>query len=246
MSSVARALGRVPTQFEPMKWRATIEGKQLSLDRLVRLFDVDPRIVKIDGDYYLESSRVDAHDDHQDAHAELLAVITQVNGVHRAATYHPDAITFGGDLYRIAPDGSNGSKNAFAGATITIDRELWQQAGFELPPEIRPPDAAAWLALAMTNEHVAEALALFGHDPLTWDDLFRVWECVEADVGGHASTWGGGEAGRFTQTAQPHRHRFKKFQPHPKPMTYDEAVGFIRELLGAWFEYLRKPRSGET
>jgi hypothetical protein len=70
-----------------------------------------------------------------------------------------------------------------------------------------------------------------------WVDLYKIFEIIQNDVGAiHKRGWGlpRDEVGRFTGSAQPHRHGVQKEAPHPQPMTLAEAQAFIRRMIHAW------------
>jgi hypothetical protein len=113
--------------------------------------------------------------------------------------------------------------------------------------EFHPADPLKpWMALALSNDAVANVLRLLSSGTLDWVNLYRIFEIIAADVGGleaiAANGWGTKTSMRlFKHTANSPgalgldaRHGAETTQPPPKPMLIAEARTLINSIIHAW------------
>jgi hypothetical protein len=114
--------------------------------------------------------------------------------------------------------------------------------------------AQTLLAAARSHRRLNVALTLWADPTRTWGRLYRVLEEVEEHLGADVDKAGfcsGRERRRFTQSAnnaevagKDARHAGGKYDPPAKPMTLNEAVGFIGGLLQAVLRLVSKSDQG--
>jgi hypothetical protein len=95
-----------------------------------------------------------------------------------------------------------------------------------------------WVAAALKDSDIAEALRIWGGQNHDWFNLYKVFEIIESrcDIQGEERT-------RFTWTANHQkaagegaRHARMKTQPPPNPMTLSEGDAFIERIFLVWIE----------
>lgn len=108
------------------------------------------------------------------------------------------------------------------------------------------PPVRECVLLAAQDPAVAKALRLRNADQLTWGDLYRLYEVVEADLGGLSKIaelgWSTqGEVRRFKHTANSEaaagdeaRHGSEIRQPPKDPMKLPDARELVDRLLNNW------------
>lgn len=201
-----------------------------------------------DGACYLKSARFHGLQNHTEVIEVARPLMAAMNGVARilAPWFHP---VNSDKLTSVHDDGNRGTV-LLAGPIV-----------FRIPQEIPPRQphlgnsnglgkAELWSQTASNNVAVANALRIFGTRPLTWTNLYNVYELVREDVGGHTIDklgWASArELGRFRMTANDPtiigdeaRHGgAKKIQwgTSSKPMPHDEAKDLVRRLLRCWID----------
>jgi hypothetical protein len=130
-------------------------------------------------------------------------------------------------------EGAKSSSRVYAPTILTGDNT---------PAQVPPP--GQWAAISLKDPTVAHALRLRGAPQADWFRLYKVWEVIEADVGGDVYSRGWAtksEAGRFTRTANSAaalgdaaRHAKDRSHPPRNPMTLEEATNFIDRALRLW------------
>jgi hypothetical protein len=92
------------------------------------------------------------------------------------------------------------------------------------------------------RHHLREALMIWSSGKQTWPRLYRIFEEIEADLGGRqahlAELCSSTQRTRFTRSAnsaqvsgRDSRHSMGKHPPPADPMTWDEAYQFVWKLL---------------
>ncbi|KVT80179.1 hypothetical protein [Burkholderia ubonensis] len=110
-----------------------------------------------------------------------------------------------------------------------------------------PPRSAVLLRLAATDGVIAKVLRLLSaSDVMSWVGLYRIFEVIEADVGGQhkfeKQGWGSSnDLKRFKHSANSvqvggdmSRHGKEPQAPPKNPMTLPEAEGYMRHILQTW------------
>ena len=87
---------------------------------------------------------------------------------------------------------------------------------------------------------------------VSWADLYKVHELVQADVNGDMSRLGVSKTAlaRFSRTANhpdaigdEARHAVSNQEPPPRPMSHQEACEFVETLIRAWMQKVVVPRT---
>ncbi len=111
-----------------------------------------------------------------------------------------------------------------------------------------PPLRTVQLANLVLKDKAAEkCLRLFSYgDAISWVGLYRIYEVIEADVGGmkkiEKEAWSlPDDLDRFKHSANSvrvagdkARHGKENTQPPKNPMTLDQASAYLRYLLESW------------
>lgn len=110
-----------------------------------------------------------------------------------------------------------------------------------------PPRTIAIARLAPKDGAVAKAMRLLSaEDSQTWAGLYRIYEVVEADVGGEAALktrgWGSsGDLKRFKRSANSvtvagdaARHGKEFSSPPANPMSQEQAVAYVNYVVSGW------------
>lgn len=120
---------------------------------------------------------------------------------------------------------------------------------------LRPPRGTRYAQVAKTHPDVAEVLAILGagEDHLNWrDHLYRVFEIIRHNVGGHdaliAKGWNSREdISAFTVSAnsprvsgEAARHARLNGGVPKRAMGLDEGRSFISQLVLAWMDDLSR------
>jgi hypothetical protein len=112
----------------------------------------------------------------------------------------------------------------------------------------RPYPAPKWLARALANPNAARALRLRDTDDVSWTDLYRLYEVIEAGAGGvdviAAKGWPlKSQVRRFKHSANSitvagneARHGVEYTEPPADAMSLGEARSFVDGLLHRWLE----------
>ena len=231
-------------------WQVQVTGHAFDLDHLVRNFKDQPRrMVKDerDGSYSYESVSFNACS----TSAEVLAIAEQelqvLSGVLRVGRGTADRLRPGAVYRRTA----NGGRDVFVHVSDTLRLRMdVGEATVILSGENRPappPRTVEISRLASNDPTIAKALRLLSaSDSRSWVGLYRIYEVVEADVGGEKQLQTLGWISstilrRFKHSANSvavggdqSRHGKELTVPPLDPMSLDEADGYVTSLLSTW------------
>lgn len=188
---------------------------------------------------FLVSSRFDALSSRDEVMAEAQRALPLIVAAMRLSGLRPMPIQ-ANRVEEQTRDGPQSTVYAFAFSASAVIAA----PGASRDDQSRPA-APIPVEIGLRDEHVARALELFARDP-SWYDLYKVLEVIEEDVGGEKALAGKGWASRialkrFTATANnlvalgsDARHAISTWKPPVSPMTLDDAVVLIGQVLSAW------------
>jgi hypothetical protein len=238
-----------------MVWRAYVAGDDVDLMILRELFPPnsvppsDPAFSQDENGTYFTSARLDVFTAMAgDEHREVEWLVTLVNGaaVAENASFRP--VRAAG---RYTDDEGRTSAVVGAGCAeirvyISTAGVVGGENGVATPPP--PPSTPRFVALAAaTNGPAADLLELLGVDrPLTWADLYKVYEIITGETGGAdavtSAGWATGpELSTFRASANRRdisgpeaRHARNKGPAPAKVMTLEQGRELMRRLSRAW------------
>lgn len=230
--------------------KARLEGHPFDLDHLTRLLPSGAVTVSHEGDrYYLCAAEIDNPPPTTTFHQVAERLLIQVNGLGR--TSHPDfrPVRLSG-IYddetgtTIVPGAARIEVRLSAIATAT----LFDADGNEIPPP--PPRGPHYIAVALRNPDVAEALDIMGQDETPhWDDLVKVFEIIREAIRPDTVVELGwttkSVVDSFRESAnhplvsgKDARHARRPEMPKHQPMEPIEGRQFIRDVLTKWLDRL--------
>lgn len=231
-----------------MKWEVQISGDLSDLCELAKsLTNNDLRIIERDGQFFLETIRFS----YLTTSEEVIAVTSDLLPILTGAA----RLSLGGrtplQIANIAKVRKDGGRDIFVSVSDTIHvrdtvsvKITRADGSIEVVnPADKVPD---WINAAFKNPNVAKALRLFGNDKHDWVSLYRLYEVIEADVGGIDKIASEGWATkktikRFKHTANSPgaigdsaRHGKEYSDPPANPMDLGEAVPLVEVILHNW------------
>lgn len=235
-----------------MAVKAWLVGHSFDLDTLAALFhEGDPQVASDDEGHYLTSPALnDLLNDGGQLYETAASLLRRTNGVARALDigFRPVAL-----LGRFSD--SSGALHLVVQAETV---EARAQA-FAIAAEGDQPWAAsrgpAYVHLAKDHPDVAEVLEVLGTSPtpLTWIDLYKIYEIVAHNVGNEAKLkekdWvSSAELTAFTASANradvsgsEARHARNRGGLPKRTMTPDEGRAFIGRLVASWWDSMSIP-----
>ncbi len=236
-------------------WQVQLHGWGSDLEHLARHFGSQPvRVVRDerDGAFLYESDAFATCSTSEEvlaiAEKELCAlsgVLKLCRGSHEplrpGAVYKRNAAG-GRDIFLHLRDTLQ-VRVEFGEVTVTVTDS--QGNVVTKPPP--PPRSIAITRLALADAAVAKAMRLLSaEDSETWVGLYRIYEVVEADVGGELALkkrgWGSaGDLKRFKHSANSvtvagdaARHGKELTSPPANPMSLEEAAAYVNYVVSAW------------
>lgn len=237
---------------ERMRWEVYITGPQSVLSEMALAFnDGEPTITR-EGDQFLVRSRTfENMVDASEVRIEAERIVEALSGISR--------ILLQGDaqlkIASVVEVKAGGSRNIFVQlepAVLRMTGGLMSSIvtrGDGRVEEHRPSDPAPkWLAKALNDPAAARALRLRDAGLLSWTDLYRLYEVIEAGVGGESAilekTWASRSqlrqfkhsANSVSAAGDEARHGVEPTQPPAKAMTLPDARSLVDGLLQQWLE----------
>jgi hypothetical protein len=234
-------------------WRIRLIGHGFDLEDLsTQEGSSDWIIFKEEGDYFLKSSLFDDLKDAEEVRKVATDILDKLNGLAklRFTNFQPlkiDAVSYIDD---------SGKKHQFVlihSATLTMRSRLSATATvvksddtIDASDKRQPSIVELGYSIAKKDANVAEALRIFGSLETNWFNLYKVFEIIRDDVGGHDQLIRTGwtskkKIRRFTGTAQSSeilgdeaRHVRYKGGPPSDPMSLSEAKSFVKAMLEQW------------
>lgn len=238
-------------------WSVQLVGNKFDLEDLSQWFTTpDLQVVKeLDG-FYLRSNRFETIEEAEQVKVLAQEMLQRLVGA--AKLFRPNFMSVGlGAIIRQEDDGQRYCYVFLSSSIVvrskTSSVKLTVNGGKETP---QVPLPAVWAAVAKDDEKVLQALRLWANNPDSWDNLYKILEVIESDVGGaiYRNAWvSKKEVNRFTQTANSPealgdeaRHAKKRVSPPPKPMTIQEAKQLMKTLLEKWIASKTPSGRGKT
>jgi hypothetical protein len=224
------------------EWSAMLKGESFDLQGLTQQFRSPELRVTCESDgWFLHAAEFTDAKDANEVRDLSLELIKRLNGV--AKLFHPNfrAVAFGGSI-----DFHDGEqRHVYLFPTLDEGRSRDSASLATDGKTVALTISETRMAMCAMNDRVARALRLFGYEH-TWDNLYKVYEVIEEEIGGEAirNNWPNGHRLRsFTSTANnwqavgdAARHGHKKLDPPKNPMPLTEAANLIREWLGFWLK----------
>jgi hypothetical protein len=228
-----------------MTFEARIAGDPSELRLLASSLRGDTTVVEVNGEFLLQSARLDACADARAALVvaqlichELTGVVTALLGSAKAiesdVIYTPTI--HGRDVHVQLKPG----KIVLRGFPATL-----RVTHADGTVEERGPVASStkWLEKAATDGATSKILRLLGNGHLGWVELYRLLEALE-DAAGHSATaqWSSAkDIRRFKHTANSvaaagdeARHGKERTDPPKEPMSLGEARALVIDLVKRW------------
>lgn len=221
-------------------WRTELGGNIQDLAQLAGLLSTDGLRVGQEGEsYFLYSSEFHECTEALCVYRKASELLARIRGA--ASIGLP---VFCSDVDQLQPPLSIAAVEKI-GNDGRVERTIWET---ELSGRVNSRTGVQpirlWLEFGETDDRVAMVLRIVGRRPLTWTDLYNIYETIENDVEPVRAGWTTrAEAKRFSRTANTtaagddSRHAASDDPPHPKPMLLDEAVWFIQNLAAKWLTH---------
>jgi hypothetical protein len=235
-----------------MDWQVGLMGGDGDLSRLATTFsEGDPRVwLQADGVYVMESSALDKLTDAVEVDSEAGRILGLMHGAMKlddpsVRPVQPSRdFWHQGDHHRLAFPGTASGHTTVTGVAVgTVD-------GVSVPPP--PPPERKWMAIAMSNANVADALQLISGSE-TWFQLYKIVEVIKSAVGGEDGIVQRGWTSRnrirtFKATANhpalsgdDARHARQPGSGGKRSMSLQQAQALVRELIQRWLQELAEP-----
>ncbi len=229
-----------------IEWLIGIEGSISDIAILsTELRSNDLKIIKDESKDYLSCSGFNSITDAEVVCAQATELIKVINGTAKLSFPNIKIISHSGIIKSIERN-ENGELKG--GGTYIfpppMEVRLFMTASVRIGEKILPTAVEEWTALSKEDEKVQKVFVLFGNNDHRWDDLFKIFEIVESDVGGKMVSNGWitkYQKEKFTNTANSStaigveaRHGHSKHAPPKNPMTKGEAIDVISTLLKRW------------
>lgn len=228
-------------------WEFGLEGEAADLGMLRDAFaDSAEKIFERDGRCWMRFSRGSAEEDAEDALEHARELVQRMSGLARLYLQSPRPITLSGVVYAVDADGKRG-------VTVFIPTAHFRMRVY--PPTViaggkvsRPGDPVRrHLPAAASEPQLQRALRLRDAGALTWVDLYRLFEVIEAAISQKtiiSKGWANRtDIRRFKHTANSvsavgddARHGKEESDPPPNPMTINDAQKLVDTLLRNWLE----------
>jgi hypothetical protein len=217
------------------EWLVRLRGQRSDLEDLSEwLTSSDLNVRKEDDHFYLRCSEFEPLTDADDVRGRATELLDIINGASmlRSGSYLPV------ELDTVAWIDEEGKLRLLVGSSVTA---RWPVLAAQSPTGIE-----SLVTLAREDKKVADILHFFQKGD--WHGLYKAWELVGDAVGGEhklkKQPWVDERAKRrFTQTAQSRevlgdaaRHASEDYDKpiRGRPMTLDEARGFVKFVIESW------------
>jgi len=229
-------------------WLVRLAGDKFDLEDLPSvLHSPKHTVIEEDGLYYLTSSDFDSLSSADEVRGRAITIIRMLNDVMKL--HSPSFRDISEDCVTLIDDDGRRHNYLYLQASVSVRskaRANLTVARSNGSAEIGSSSSGveSSLDLAESHEVVPEALHFFRED--TWFGLYKVYEIVSEDVGGHRMIVRNGwatkqELNRFSQTAQSKaalgdfaRHAASRYKPPSQPMTFEEARALVRRFVLGW------------
>lgn len=234
------------------EWQVRLNGHEFDLEDLTHNKTLEWSIIKKEGRYYLKSTTFDSLTDADQVRKVATNILSKINGLAKLQITGFQPIEF--DATARIDESGNYHHFIFASGSINFRSRmsvkgtvLKVDGTVDTSPQQQTTLIESGYSIAMHNTNVAEAVRIFGTLKNNWFNLYKIYEIVRDDVGGHNNLINTGWAqnkddiSRFTGTAQRSeligdeaRHSRMKGSPPSNPMSHSEAQALIRTILVKW------------
>lgn len=236
-------------------WQVQIRGWTSDLEHLVRYFENQPRRVvkdEQDGSYLYESDAFSACSSSEEVLNKANEELRVLSGVLKLSRNSPEALRAGAVYRRHVAGGRDVFVHIQETLQVRVEAgdvvvEVTDSEGNVVVKPSPPPRSIAVASLSATDNAVAKAMRLFAApDALTWVGLYRIYEVIEADVGGESAFKNSGlgsatDLKRFKHSENSvsvggdlSRHGKELMTPPVNPMSLEEASSYTTYILSAW------------
>jgi hypothetical protein len=233
-----------------MDWEIGVTGSEAVLGHLAEVLkDSEVRLVRVGDAFVLRAPEFESLADAESVRARGNEIVEALSAVARLELQSGEPLKVGRVARAKAGDRRDyflhvepGRLRITGGLTSIIVKRADGTV-----EEHRPADAVpAWLSKVLLDRNKLRALRLRDSNSLAWPDLYRLFEVIEAGLGGEASLLARGWVTRDTIRRFRHsansvavagdqaRHGVEYTEPPARPMTISEARGFLDMLLRNW------------
>ena len=171
-----------------MEWQIALAGPESVLEELRQAFGESATTVARTADgFVLKSTAFTELPDHRQVRDRATLIVESLSGISRLLLQNTEPIRIG-SVVQIRPDGTRNNFLELEPAVLRLSGglvSLQVSRADGSVKERRPSDPApAWLVKALQTPDAARALRLRDKRDLSWTDLYRLYEVVEAGAGG--------------------------------------------------------------
>lgn len=236
-------------------WFVQIQGSQRDLEHLTEHFTLESSLVQHDEQshgFVYESKAfspcrtseevLKIADEHFLILSGIFKLVRESMELLRSGAVYRTNEAGGRDIFVQLSEGAQ--MRAECGVLGTTVTDSQGNVVFMPPPA---PRTTALFKLAFSKPELAKAMRLLSApDAHSWVNLYRIYEVIEADIGGEHSLktrgWGSSQdlkrfkhsANSVTVAGDAARHGKEQDQPPKNPMSIDEARAYTNYLIEAW------------
>lgn len=223
------------------EWLVELKGHHYDIRTLERFLPDGCALREITDRFWLVLGHADLPD-FEAARSEGCRVLSLCNAYARARREDFELVTRG-TIRKVGEDGHNldhleighiaNKSRVFPVTLVSVEDAA--------PPE--PETETEWFELAQADSCVEDILKCSVNPERKWyERCWDAYERVRGDLGGTKQgeptieAWMGEHPERFAKSVNHHRHAGRDPLP-PNPMGEEEALEFVRRLLGKWLDH---------
>jgi hypothetical protein len=229
------------------EWMISLRGAPLLLQELAHLFPAgDPTITASGGYGVMKSRRLDGIDRANTVHGEAELLIARAASVVNLYMHRTGEVEVENALC-FACEQRHGSSGYFEAAILVVSETEDERMARDLAA-LASGTSDQLLALASTDDRVAEVLAVIGSAEPQWPAIYTALEAIARDLKqgapGKPAQWGvRAERGwaseklldNIKQTSNSHRHA--RGYPLPqRPVSLEEARSTMKTVVRKWLQ----------
>ena len=238
-------------------WQVSVQGAISDLEHLVRHFTALPRVIRKDEaglGFVYESDAFTPCTTPEEVLEAANQEFSVFSGVIKLARGSSEPLLCGGVYRRNAAGGRAAFLRVHNAVHAHIADELaltlMEANGNAVNAQSVPPRTVVLANLAFSERAVEKALRLTVQaDSRSWVGLYRLFEVIEADIGGQAFLIARGWSTelalkRFKHSANSvsvggdgARHGKEAGAPPKRPMSLAEASAYVDDIMKAWLAY---------
>jgi len=233
-----------------MEWEVRVTGSKVVLGQLFDVLkDREPRLVRDGETFVLRATEFRSLADSGSVLARAKKIVEVLSGFARLELQSVESLEVS-SVTRLRADGlrdyfldAEPGRYRVTGVPISI---VVQRADGTAEGRKPAEGIAIWFPKAVLDPAMSQALRLRDSADLSWTDLYRIFEVIQAGLGDESGSVARGWATpdtvrRFRHSANSvavagdrARHGVERTEPPARPMTIDEARGFVDGLLRHW------------